>query len=420
MFSRHLAPVLAEALQDTPVVLVNGPRQSGKSTLVRALAQQQGRRYLTLDDRVTLAAARQDPAGFLAGLKGPVVLDEIQRAPDLFLDLKARVDQDRSPGQFLLTGSANVLLLPRLADSLAGRMEILTLWPLSGGELAGDPFFNRADALWAGEPLSRALPPCDRETLVTHVVQGGFPEVVSRGTDRRRQAWVDAYVDTLLQRDIRDLAQIDQLLELPPLLSLLAARSGSLSNMAELSRSMGLPLTTLRRYVGLLQTLFLMDAVPAWSRNAGKRLVKTPKLYMADTGLLCGLNGWTTSSLTSALGLPGALVETFVANQLARHLAFSAQRLSIWHYRSQAGQEVDFLLEDRQGRLMGVEVKASATVDASDFKGLRHLQQTEPERFHCGYVMYAGREVVAFSPSLVALPLSWWWAPPDPAAHVAP
>ena len=411
MFPRHIQPLLTEALRDTPVVLVNGPRQSGKSTLVQSLSGVEGRRYLTLDDRVTLAAARQDPAGFLAALKGPVVLDEIQRAPDLFLDLKALVDQDRSPGRFLLTGSANVMLLPRLADSLAGRMEVLTLWPLSGGELAGDSAFNRADALWEGEPLNRTVPPCEREVLVAHLVQGGFPEAVARATDRRRQAWVDAYVDTLLQRDIRDLAQIDQLLELPTLLSLVAARSGSLSNMAELSRSLGLALTTLRRYVGLLQTLFLIDPVPAWSRNAGKRLIKTPKLYLTDTGLLSGLNGWTSSGLMSAMAWPGALVETFVANQLARHLAFSARRLSMWHYRSQAGQEVDFLLEDRQGRLVGIEVKASASVSANDFKGLRHLQETEPDRFHRGYVMYTGREVVAFSPTLVALPLSWWWMP---------
>ena len=410
MFSRHLQPLLADALRDTPVVLVNGARQSGKSTLVQSLAADEGRRYITLDDRVALAAARHDPAGFLAGLKGPVVLDEIQRAPDLFLDLKALVDQERVPGRFLLTGSANVMLLPRLADSLAGRMEVLTLWPLSGGELVGDPTLNRADALWDGEPLNRSVPPCDRESLVGNLMQGGFPEMVARATDRRRQAWVDAYVDTLLQRDIRDLAQIDQLLELPPLLSLMAARSGGLSNMAELSRSLAMPLTTLRRYVGLLQTLFLIDSIPAWSRNAGKRLIKTPKWYLADTGVLCALSGWSSARLSSVAGLPGALVETYVANQLARHLAFSTRRLSMWHYRSQAGQEVDFVLEDRQGRLMGVEVKALASVDGSDFKGLRHLQETESDRFHLGYVLYAGREVVAFSPTLVAVPLSWWWA----------
>jgi uncharacterized protein len=195
-------------------------------------------------------------------------------------------------------------------------------------------------------------------------------------------------------------------------LKLLAARSGGLSNLAELSRSLALPLTTLRRYFGLLQTLFLVLSVPAWSRNATKRLIKTPKVFLSDTGLMSGLNGWSGESLQDAAGLPGALVETYVATQLARHLSFSERGLSLWHYRSQAGQEVDFVLEDRQGRLVGIEVKASATVSAHDFKGLRHLQDTESERFSRGYVMYAGREVVAFSSQLVAVPLSWWWAHP--------
>jgi uncharacterized protein len=414
MFARHIQARLSDALGDAPVVLLNGPRQSGKSTLVQALAVEQGRRYMTLDDRVVLAAAKADPLSFLSALEGPVVLDEVQRAPDLFLDLKALVDRDRQPGRFLLTGSANVLLLPKMADSLAGRMEVLTLWPLSGGELANDASFNRADALWDDDMLRRSVPPCDRAELVMHLTQGGFPEMVARTSARRRQAWVDAYLDTLLQRDVRDLAQIDQVLELPPLLKLLAARSGGLSNLAELSRSLALPLTTLRRYFGLLQTLFLVLSVPAWSRNATKRLIKTPKVFLSDTGLMSGLNGWTGESLQDAAGLPGSLVETYVATQLARHLSFSERGLSLWHYRSQAGQEVDFVLEDRQGRLVGIEVKASATVSAHDFKGLRHLQETEPERFSRGYVMYAGREVVAFSPQLVALPLSWWWAHPVP------
>lgn len=412
MFARHIQARLSDALGDTPVVLLNGPRQSGKSTLVQALAVEQGRRYMTLDDRVVLAAAKADPLSFLSALEGPVVLDEVQRAPDLFLDLKALVDRDRRPGRFLLTGSANVLLLPKMADSLAGRMEVLTLWPLSGGELANDASFNRADALWDDDMLRRSVPPCDRAELVMHLTQGGFPEMVARTSARRRQAWVDAYLDTLLQRDVRDLAQIDQVLELPPLLKLLAARSGGLSNLAELSRSLALPLTTLRRYFGLLQTLFLVLSVPAWSRNATKRLIKTPKVFLSDTGLMSGLNGWNGESLQDAAGLPGALVETYVATQLARHLSFSERGLSLWHYRSQAGQEVDFVLEDRQGRLVGIEVKASATVSAHDFKGLRHLQDTESERFSRGYVMYAGREVVAFSSQLVAVPLSWWWAHP--------
>ena len=422
MLKRHLEPVLTEALADTPVVLLNGARQTGKSTLVQALAAAQGRRYLTLDDRVVLAAVRNDPAGFVAGLQGPVALDEVQRAPELFLDLKAAVDRDRQPGRFLLTGSANVLLLPGLADTLAGRMEVLTLWPLSSAELQGQVGLNRAEALFDGATELVEPQPCDRAMLADTLLMGGFPEVVARSTQRRRAAWLEAYVETVLQRDVRDLAQLDQLSELPHLLELLAARSGGQLNLAELSRSTRLPQTTLRRYFALLQTLFLVHLVPAWARNPGKRLVKTPKVFVPDTGLLCLLTHLDESRLAAgaALGLPGGLVETYVAAQLQQHLAFSSRGLTLWHYRTQAGVEVDFLLEDRAGRLTGIEVKASASVDASDFKGLRHLQDSEPEAFQRGIVLYGGRERVAFSERLVAVPLSWWWSPavaPAPAAR---
>lgn len=422
MLRRHLEPVLTEALADTPVVLLNGARQTGKSTLVQALAAAQGRRYLTLDDRVVLAAVRNDPAGFVAGLQGPVALDEVQRAPELFLDLKAAVDRDRQPGRFLLTGSANVLLLPGLADTLAGRMEVLTLWPLSSAELQGQVGLNRAEALFDGATELVEPQPCDRAMLADTLLKGGFPEVVARSTQRRRAAWLEAYVETVLQRDVRDLAQLDQLSELPHLLELLAARSGGQLNLAELSRSTRLPQTTLRRYFALLQTLFLVHLVPAWARNPGKRLVKTPKVFVPDTGLLCLLTHLAESRVAAgaAPGLPGGLVETYVAAQLQQHLAFSSRGLTLWHYRTQAGVEVDFLLEDRAGRLTGVEVKASASVDASDFKGLRHLQDSQPQAFQRGIVLYGGRERVAFSERLMAVPLSWWWSPavaPAPAAR---
>jgi predicted AAA+ superfamily ATPase len=410
MLTRHVEPLIAEALTDTPVVLLNGARQTGKSTLVRAVAQRTGKRYLTLDDRVVLAAARSDPAGFVAGLSGSVVMDEVQRVPELFLDLKAAVDRDRTPGRFLLTGSANVLLLPTLADSLAGRMEIISLWPMSQAELAGSPVFNRADWLFDADLESLPLPPCERGALADVLLAGGYPEAVARSSARRRASWFESYLDTILQRDVRDLANLEQLAELPNLLNLLATRSASLLNFAELSRACGLTQTTLKRYFALLETLFLVVRVPAWARNPGKRLVKAPKVFLLDTGLLAWLRDMSADTLRSALGLPGALVETFVAAELHKHLAFSTRGLSLWHYRTAGDIEVDFVLEDRQGRLTGIEVKASASIDASDFKGLRHLQETEEAAFQRGIVLYAGRERVAFSPTLTALPLSAWWA----------
>jgi predicted AAA+ superfamily ATPase len=404
MYRRHIVPLLLEALSDTPVVVIHGARQTGKSTLARMLPEATARRYLTLDDNTVRAAARSDPAGFIAGLDGPVVLDEIQRAPELFLAIKAAVDRERAAGRFLLTSSANVMLLPALADSLAGRMEVIRLAPLSCAERADEADSNRADWLFDG-PLEHTAPSCDRARLIEHLLAGGFPEAAARTSARRRAAWFESFLDAVLQRDVRELAHLEQLIEMPRLVQLLAQRSASLLNFAELSRSSGMPQTSLKRYFALLETLFLLYRLPAWERNPGKRLVKAPKVFLPDSGLLAHLAGHTAASL-AAPGLPGALVETFVAGELVKHLAFSTRGLSLWHYRTQNGMEVDFLLEDRQGGISGIEVKAAATVTVGDFKGLRHLRETEPERFRRGIVLYTGSEVVPFGRNLFAVPMA--------------
>ena len=237
MYTRHISTLLVDALADTPVVLLNGARQTGKSTLAKSLATSNAYRYLTMDDRVVLAAAKDDPAGFIAGLGGPVILDEVQRAPEIFLPIKAEVDRDRQPGRFLLTGSANVLLLPRIADSLAGRMEVLSLWPLSSAEMTDSPIFNRAEWLFEGEIQAWPIPACEREQLILTLLSGGFPEAVGRASQRRRAAWFESYLQAILQRDIRDLANVEQLTEIPNLLQLLALRSAGLLNFAEVSRT---------------------------------------------------------------------------------------------------------------------------------------------------------------------------------------
>jgi predicted AAA+ superfamily ATPase len=405
--------MLVEALSDTPVVVINGARQSGKSTLVQSLttADAAKRRYLTLDDSAILHAAKSDPAGFINGLQGPVTLDEVQRAPELFLPIKAAVDRDRQSGRFLLTGSADVMLLPGMADSLAGRMEVLSLWPLSNAELSDSPTLNRADALFSGEWSALEVPPCERQALIAHLLAGGFPDAVARPSAARRTAWFDAYVQAVLQRDVRDLANIEQLTEIPNLLHLLATRSATLLNFAELSRTAGIAQSTLKRYFAMLEMLFLVVRVPPWERNPGKRLVKAPKVFLPDSGLLCHFMASTAESLASKPGLPGGAVETWVLSELLKHVAFSRQLLSLWHYRTQSNIEVDFILEDRLGQITGIEVKASATVDGKDFKGLRHLQDTESAIFQRGIVLYAGREVVPFGDKLWAMPLSVWWAP---------
>lgn len=413
MHPRHIAPMVAEALSDTPVVVINGARQSGKSTLVQSLttADAAKRRYLTLDDSAILHAARSDPAGFINGLQGPVTLDEVQRAPELFLPIKAAVDRDRQPGRFLLTGSADVLLLPGMADSLAGRMEVLSLWPLSNAELSDSPTLNRADALFSGDWSALEVLPCERQALIGHLLAGGFPDAVARPSAARRTAWFDAYVQAVLQRDVRDLANIEQLTEIPNLLQLLATRSATLLNFAELSRTAGIAQSTLKRYFAMLEMLFLVVRVPPWERNPGKRLVKAPKVFLPDSGLLLHFMATTAESLSSKPGLPGGAVETWVLSELLKHVAFSRQRLSLWHYRTLSNMEVDFILENRLGQITGIEVKASATVDGKDFKGLRHLQETESAIFQRGIVLYAGREVVPFGDKLWAVPLSVWWAP---------
>ncbi len=409
MIWRNITQPLLEALSDSPVVFLSGARQTGKSTLTKHLAAgEHPARYLTLDDATTLAAARTDPDGFIQGLSEPVVLDEVQRAPDLFLAIKAEVDRDRQPGRFLLTGSADVLLLPKVSESLAGRMEILTLWPFSQGELDGrrEQF---VDALFA-----ECLPPfpsdAEEETALTErVLRGGYPEVLSRPTPRRRDAWFEAYVTTLLQRDVRDLANIEGLTAMPRLLSLLAARTGSLLNYSEISRSSGLPQTTLKRYMTLLETTFLLQTVPAWSGNLGKRLVKSPRLMLSDTGLAAHLMGLSEDRLDRDRHRLGPLLENFVLMELRKQVSWSTARATLFHFRTQTGQEIDLVLERTDGRLVGVEVKASRSVSGAAFKGLKALSEAQPERFHRGVVLYGGTEPVSFGPNLHALPFDALW-----------
>src|SRR5262245_16450316 len=294
MYKRFLRPPLLAALADTPVIFLNGARQTGKSTLVRELAESEHpARYVTFDDATVLAAARHDPAGFVAQLGRPVIIDEVQLAPEIFPVLKIAVDRNRQPGGFLLTGSANILLTPRVSESLAGRMEILTLWPLSQGEIEGIEE-NLIDCLFSAQfalPHTSLKDAGTRDDLLARVVRGGYPEAFGRRTEERRREWFGAYITTILQRDVREMANIEGLTELPRVLTLLATRASSLHNLADISRSIDIPQSTLRRYLTLLETTSLLSPLPAWSSNLGKRLVKAPKLALNDTGLLTYLLG---------------------------------------------------------------------------------------------------------------------------------
>ena len=409
MRGRHATDTLLAALRDTPVVYLQGARQTGKSTLVRAVAERQHpARYLTLDTAAVLAAASNDPEGFIAGLDRPVVIDEVQRAPALALAIKAAVDADRRPGQFLLTGSASVMSLPALSDSLAGRMELLTLWPFSQGELAGgrETFVDR---VFAERLVTPDTAPDTETSLVERICAGGYPEIQTRKKQARRQAWFDSYVDAILQRDVRDLANIERLSEIPRLLALLASRAGELLNVADLARTLGIPQTTLKRYLALMEMTFLVRLLPAWFSNLGKRLAKAPKLLLADTGLLSHLIDADASRLRRDRTLLGHVLENFVALELIKQLGWSDRRCRLHHFRTESGAEVDLVLEDRAGRLVGVEVKSAASVRQQDFRGLEALARLSGERFVRGVALCTGTTVVPFGRNLFALPVSQLW-----------
>lgn len=410
MHTRHLSDRLLEALSDTPVILLHGARQTGKSTLVREVAtSRHPARYVTLDDASNLAAAVADPQAFVDQLGGPAVIDEVQRAPGLFLAIKKAVDEDRTPGRFLLTGSANVLLLPQLAEALVGRMEVLTLWPLSQGELAGRRE-GLIDALFAGEAPEPASATESAAELWARVRRGGYPEALERRSAERRDAWFGAYVTTLLQRDIRDLARIEGLADLPRLLALVAANAGNLVSFAELSRDAGIAQTTLKRYLALLETSFLVQRLPPWSANLGKRLIKTPKLYLGDPGLAAHLLGWGESDRPELDATAGRLLENFVFMELSKAITWSRVQPRLFHFRTASGSEVDFVLEDRAGRCVGFEVKTGASVGERDFRGLRGLRDALGDRFRAGVVLHGGAETVPFGRDLFAAPVSTLWS----------
>lgn len=406
LYVRQLATRLEEALLDTPVVLLAGPRQAGKTTLVRQVAQQ-GMRYLTLDDEVTLLSAREDPAGLVRGLDRAVI-DEIQRAPQLLLAIKKSVDEDRRPGRFLLTGSANLMTLPTVADSLAGRMETLQLLPLSQSELAGRTS-NWIDAAFAGRFLLPSEQPVVGEALAQRVLRGGYPEAVARPTVRRRAVWMRQYLDALIQRDVREVANIDKLDLLPRFLRALAQTAGQMCNYTRLGAEVGLDGKTALRYVGVLEQMYLLRRVEVWARNRLSRVVKTPKLQFLDAGLLASLMELGEDSWRQDRSRFGHVLETFVYAELLKHATCAEGSYRVLYYRDADQVEVDLVIENAAGQLVGVEVKATATVKASDLRGLRKLAVLAGDQFKAGVLLYDGTETLPMGDGIWALPLSALW-----------
>jgi predicted AAA+ superfamily ATPase len=402
MYQRIVEQRAEEALSDTPAVLIVGPRRAGKTTLVRKMGEA-GRIYITLDDQTTLDAARSDPAGFIRG-HDRVIIDEIQRAPDLLLAIKKAIDDDYRPGRFLLTGSANVLTLPRIADSLAGRMETIRLLPLARAEVEGvsSAFLQN---LFAGrfKSVRNAIVGDD---LIRLVLLGGFPEAISRRTEKRRQDWAQSYLTSVLTRDLRDIAAIEKLTDLPKFVRLLAQHSGQLVNYSEFGGSINVSHKTSQRYVSLLESIFLVWTLQPWYTNAIKRIIKTPKLHFLDSCLLATSRGLTFDQVKTDRGAFGALLESFVFSEVMKLMTGSDLRLTPYHFRDQQMHEVDLVLERDDGMIAGIEVKASATVKSADFAGLRTLAEACKGKFTGGVILYDSTEIVPFGDKLAAVPIS--------------
>lgn len=404
---RRAIDAVTEALDDTRVVLVTGPRQCGKSTLVRIVAKGRAAEWRSLDTAVMRQAAIADPTEFVRSSE-LMVIDEVQRVPELLLAIKEVVDTSPGPGQYLLTGSARVLGLRALPDTLAGRMETIELWPFSQGEIDGvrerfiDAVFARGAALTHTSHV-------DRADYIERIVRGGFPEAVARTNPRRRERFFDAYLGDLVARDVTQLSEIERAPELRKLLSLIAARSGQLLVGNALSTQMSLSARSIHRYLALLEEVFLIKRIHAWSRNLSTRAIGTPKVAFVDSGIAANLLGADARSLVRPGSPLGPLIEGFVLMELHRQLTWSTVRAELSHYRTKDKTEVDAVLEDRSGRVVAIEVKAGSTVRAEDFAGLRHLQTRLGDDFVVGLVLYTGTQTLPFGPRLRAMPMAALW-----------
>ncbi|MCY4367877.1 MAG: ATP-binding protein [bacterium] len=405
--NRHAEARVRVALTDTRIVALVGPRQSGKTTLARRIAEHDGRPFITLDDEQSRRFADDDPAGFIRSL-GKAVIDEVQRSPELILALKRAVDEDPRPGRFLLTGSVDLFKGSISPDSLAGRVESIELLPLSQAEIAGlapSGFLARA---FAGDfpGFQQTGPTTD---LVERVVSGGFPEALSRPAPARRRAWLRSYVRSVASRDILDLSSVRKSIELTRLVDHAAVSAGGLLNLSSLGSRLGLDSKTVDRWLVLLEHLFLIRRVRAWHHREMKRLVKAPKLYFLDSGLLAMLLRADAVRLAADRKMLGPLLECFVHGELAKAVALSDETTAISHYRDKDGVEVDLVLERSPGAVVGIETKAAVTVRPRDFRGLKRLGQSAGDSFVCGILLHGGDRIQQVAPRLFAMPLKMLW-----------
>lgn len=404
---RRAEALVREALQDTRVVVVNGARQVGKSTLAEvALRSSPGGTARFLDDPATRAAATEDPVRFVQH-DGLMLIDEVQRVPELWLTIKHAVDRDPRPGRFLLTGSARLLSLRSLPDALPGRSETIELWPLSQGEIDGTPE-RFVEALFAaGADLRAEDSGLRRKEYLRRAMRGGYPEAIHRETPRRRARFFENYLADILARDVKQVADIERVSDMRRLVSMLAAQASGLLNVNRLADQLNITAPTVRSYLEILETVYLIRRIPAWSANATTRAIATQKVIFVDSGLASSLAAGITGD-----GPTGGLIENFVLGELARQLTWSHVPVRLYHYRDRDQYEVDAVLEDNAGQIVGIEVKTAETVRAGDFRGLKLLQRRLGSAFRAGIVLYCGSASLSFGDGLACLPISAVWTTP--------
>jgi predicted AAA+ superfamily ATPase len=407
LYPRRARESVAAALADTRVVVLNGARQVGKSTLA-TLVTPAGSQVRYLDDLATRSAAAADPAAFVRH-DGLLVIDEVQRVPDLLLAIKHEVDVDPRPGRFLLTGSARLFALRDIPDLLPGRVETIELWPLSQGEIdrTGDGF---VDAVFThGTALKVPESDLRREDYLERALRGGYPEAVRRRDLGRRARFFESYVSDLINRDVRQVSEIERPADLRRLLNLLAASMASLAVPAAFANQLQLPASTVKRYLDLLELLFVTRRIPAWSTNLTTRAVATPKLVVVDTGLAAHLAGQSLKRARHPTAPVGPVIENFVIGELARQLSWADEPVRLYHYRDRDQYEVDAILERASGEVVAVEVKAAETVRSEDFRGIQRLARRLGDQLLAGIVLYAGPRTLPFGDRLRALPISALW-----------
>jgi len=407
VFPRFVRDRIAVALDDTPVVLIQGARQTGKTTLARSIGVARGYSYLSFDLEGAARAAREDPSGFIASLPERVILDEVGRVPELFAEIKHSVDQHRQPGRFILTGSTNVLLSPRLSESLAGRMEVVRLRPLAQAEIEG----NRPQLLrrFFDGDFTVDTPPAGSSDLLQRIVGGGYPAALQRASAQRREQWYNDYAQALTTKDVQDLGAVRDLEAMPRLLRMIASQTAGLLNISDLSSPFNLSRPTIERYAAMLEQLFLIERLESWHANRSQRIVKSPKLHLADTGLACALIGVDVDGLIADDHLRGRITESFVHQELRRHAAWGDRPLSLYHFRTRDRVEVDIVVERRDGAIVGVEVKSSGTPKAKDFDGLRKLAEIAQGHMKTGILLYNGTSTLPFGENLFAVPIQRLW-----------